>query len=61
MRMPWEEDKDWGNTATTIIKGEPTFEDYVIDIGNILRKLEELEKRLSVAEKQIKVLEMTVR
>lgn len=23
MRMPWEDDIDWGNTATTIVKGEP--------------------------------------
>ena len=59
MRMPWEEDKDWGNTATTIIKGEPMIDNYVI--AELLKKYEALEKRLSVAEKQIKVLEMTVR
>lgn len=23
MRMPWEDDKNWDNTATTIVKGEP--------------------------------------
>lgn len=22
MKMPWEEDTDWGNTATTIVKGD---------------------------------------
>ena len=58
MKMPWEDDINWGNTATTNVKGEPTFEDCVIDIGNILRKLEGLEKRLSVAEKHIKILEV---
>ena len=26
MRMPWEEDIDWGNTATTIVKGKPMIE-----------------------------------
>lgn len=28
MKMPWEEDKDWNCTATTIVKGEP-MGDYI--------------------------------
>ena len=23
MKMPWEDDINWGNTATTVVKGEP--------------------------------------
>lgn len=34
------------------------FEDYAIAIGNMSRKIEELEKRLSVAESHIKILEI---
>ena len=56
MRMPWEEDKDWGNTATTIVKGEPMIDNYVI--AELLKKYEALERRLSVVEKHIKILEI---
>jgi len=27
MKMPWEDDKNWNNTATTIVKGEPMNRD----------------------------------
>ena len=26
MSMPWEDDINWGNTATTVVKGEPMSE-----------------------------------
>lgn len=43
MRMPWEDDINWGNTATTIVKGEP------IDMGVYINKAELL-KELSVIQ-----------
>ena len=49
MRMPWEDDIDWGNTATTIVKGEPMSRRTTTIYGQMLLSEASL-KRMTKAE-----------